>query len=103
MPLVDLRSQATRRTPEQMLAHLRGFNLDLKFSAGIWYFSPANSRFHAKYQSDLTIEQRLEIAAKLAPHGLGGLKAHYPNEVNEDNLDLWRAFTKQTGIRLITV
>ena len=65
MPLADLRPQALRRTPEQMRAHLRSFRLEPRFSAGIWFFSPAASRFHAKYQKDLTIEQRLEIAASL--------------------------------------
>ncbi len=103
MPLVDLRPQATRRTPEQMLAHLRSFELELKFSAGIWYFSPPASRFHARYQPERSIEQRLEIAAGLKDYGLGGLEAHYPNEINENNLDLWRSFTRNTGIRLITV
>ena len=63
MPLADLRPQATRRAPGELLGQLRSFNLDLKFSAGIWYFSPAASRFHAKYSPDLTIEQRLDIAA----------------------------------------
>lgn len=103
MPLVDLRPQATHRTPEQLLAHLKSFQLDLKFSAGIWYFSPPFSRFHAKYQKDLNIEQRLEIAARLKDDGLVGLEAHYPNEVNEQNADLWRKFSRDTGIRLITV
>jgi xylose isomerase len=82
---------------------MRGFQLDLKFSAGIWYFSPAASRFHAKYGPDLTIEQRLDIAAGLAKHGLMGLEAHYPNEVSEANADLWKRFSRDTGIRLITV
>jgi xylose isomerase len=103
MPLTDLRAQATRRADDQVLAHLRGFTLDLKFSAGIWYFSPAASRFHAKYSPDLTIEQRLDVAAGLAKDGLVGLEAHYPNEVSEENLSLWQTFSRQTGIRLITV
>lgn len=103
MPLPDLRSQAVRRTPDQLLAHLKSFELDLRFSAGIWYFSPPHSRFHAKYQPDLTIEARLEAAARLAGEGLVGLEAHYPNEINETNVDLWRSFTRDTGIRLITV
>ena len=103
MPLLDLRSQAQRRSPDDMLAHLRGFNLDLKFSAGIWYFSPPPSRFHERYQPELRIEQRLEIAAKLAPHGLRGIEAHYPNEINESNLDLWKKFSAHSGIRIITV
>ena len=86
-----------------MVEHLGSFELDLKFSAGIWFFTPPFSRFHAKYQPDRSIEQRLDIAAGLSDDGLVGLEAHYPNEVNEDNLDLWKSFTADTGIRLITV
>ncbi len=103
MPLADLRPQAMDRSPEEMIKHLQGFELDLKFSAGIWFFSPFESRFHAKYKEDLDLEARLEIAASLADYGLGGLEAHYPNEVNEDNLEMWQEFTRDTGIRLITV
>ncbi len=103
MPLHDLRAQATRRTRDQLLRHMQAFELDLKFSAGIWFFSPAASRFHARYQPERSIEQRLEIAASLLDYGLRGLEAHYPNEVNEQNVDLWKRFTAQTGIRLITV
>lgn len=103
MPFIDLRKQAVRRSRAEQLAHLASFDLDLKFSAGIWFFSPPYSRFHAKYQDDLPIEARLEIAASLAGDGLAGLEAHYPNEINHENVDLWRAFTRDTGIRLITV
>ena len=39
MGLVDLRSQAARRTPEELLEHMKTFELDLKFSAGIWFFA----------------------------------------------------------------
>jgi xylose isomerase len=103
MALPDLRAQSVRRTPQEMLAHLKAFELDLRFSAGVWYFSPPFSRFHAKYKPDLEIEPRLEIAAGLKNYGLAGLEAHYPNEVNEENLDLWKRFTADTGIKLITV
>jgi xylose isomerase len=103
MTLPDLRNQAQQRDRTALLEHLRSFELDLRFSAGIWFFSPPFSRFHAKYQPDLDIEARLEIAAGLAGAGLGALEAHYPNEISEDNLDLWRAFTRDTGIRVLTV
>lgn len=103
MPLTDLRPQARRRTPEEWLAHMASFELDLKFSAGIWFFSPAGSRFHDKYQSDLFIQERLEIAAGLKPYGLGGLEAHFPNEINEENLALWQRFQNETGIKLVTI
>ena len=103
MPRIDLRDQATRRSPDDLVRHLESFELDLKFSAGIWFFSPPDSRFHGKYKPDLDLEQRLEIAASLADYGLAGMEAHYPNEVNEDNVEVWQSFTRNTGIRLITV
>ena len=103
MPLIDLRDQAARRSPDDLVRHLESFELDLKFSAGVWFFSPPDSRFHAKYKPDLNLEQRLEIAASLADYGLSGMEAHYPNEVNEENLETWLQFTRDTGIRLITV
>ncbi len=103
MGLPDLRPQAMRRSPEELVAHLNGFELDLKFSAGIWYFSPPTSRFHDKYKPDIDIEARLEIAAGLADHGLAGLEAHYPNEINDANLETWKQFSADTGIRIVTV
>ena len=103
MPLPDLRSQAEPYVPEERLDHLRSFELDFKFTAGIWYFTPFDSRFHAKYKPDRSIEERLEMAASLKGDGLVGLEAHYPNEINEENLDLWQDFVDDTGIRIVTV
>ncbi len=103
MPLPDLRSQAKPKTPEERLEHLRNFELDLTFTAGVWYFSPFDSRFHAKYKPEKSIEERLEMAATLKDDGLVGLEAHYPNEINEENLDLWQDFVDDTGIRIVTV
>lgn len=103
MSLPDLRPQARRRTPPQLLEHLQSFELELRFSAGIWFFSPAASRFHEPYGPMLDIEQRLELAARMKRRGLDGLEAHYPSEINERNLDHWRDFCRQSGIRLATV
>ena len=103
MGLVDLRSQATRRTPEELLEHMKTFELDLKFSAGVWFFAKGGIRFHEAYGPPLTIAERLEIAAGLADYGLAGMEAHYPNEINEENLDLWKQFTRDTGIRVVTI
>jgi xylose isomerase len=86
-----------------MLAHLKSFDLELKFSAGVWFFSPANSRFHDRYKPALDIEPRLDIAAGLKSYGLQAMEAHYPNEINEDNLDVWKGFVRDTGVRLLTV
>jgi xylose isomerase len=86
-----------------MAKHLEDFDLDLKFSAGVWFFAPGGGRFHDRYVDDLKMEERLEIAAELADYGLAGLEAHYPNEVNEDNVDLFKDLEKSSGIRLITI
>jgi xylose isomerase len=103
MSLKNIRQQSIRRSSSQLVKHMKSFKLELKFSAGIWYFSPPDSRFHAKYKKDIDIEARLEIAAKLKDYGLEGLEAHYPNEINEDNADIWKKFEKDTGIKLIMV
>ena len=103
MPIFDIRDQAQRRTPEELIAHLKSFELDLKFSAGIWFFAPGGGRFRDRYVAEMTIEERLEIAAEMKDLGLAGLEAHYPNEVNEENLHLYQQLEKDTGIRLITI
>jgi len=103
MALPDLRAQAVRRSSAELLQHMNSFELDLRFTAGIWYFSPFAGRFHARYSATRSIEERLEIAAGLKDYGLVGLEAHYPNEINEANLHLWQQFTRDTGIKLITV
>ena len=103
MPLRDLRAQATRRTPEELVNQLQRFALTPRFSVGIWYFSPMASRFHDKYQSDLSIEARLEKIVGLRASGVVGVEAHYPNEINEENLDLWRTWSRQSGIRVLSI
>ncbi len=103
MAFKDLRGQAKRRTPEELVEHLKSFELDLKFSAGIWYFSPGGGRFHDRYVPEMSIKERLEVAAKLADYGLKGMEAHYPVEIGPDNLDLWRQFIKDTDIRVVLI
>jgi len=101
MPIQDLRPQKERLTPEERVRRLKTFELDLKFSAGVWYFSPGAGRWHDAYVEKMTMEQILETAGTLKQYGLAGVEAHYPNEVNEDNLELFKAFTRDTGIRLL--
>src|SRR6185503_14083962 len=103
MPIIDLRSQSKRRSPDELLAHMKSFELDLKFSAGVWFFSPPNSRFHDKYQPVIDLNARLDIAAKLKDYGLAAMEAHYPNEINEENAGVWKSFVRDTGMRLVTV
>ena len=103
MDKVDHREQTRRRGPEDLVQHLKTFQLRLRFSAGIWYFAPGGGRFHDRYTPALDIPARLEIAARLEGDGLSGMEAHYPNEINENNLPVWKQFVQDTGIRVVTV
>ncbi|MBM3887728.1 MAG: TIM barrel protein [Verrucomicrobia bacterium] len=103
MPLVDHRNQAKVKSGDALIKHLKTFKLEPKFSAGVWFFAPGAIRFHDAYHRPLTIAQRLEIAADLAPHGLKGVEAHYPNEVNEENIHLYKRLEREAGVRLITI
>ncbi len=108
MTLRDTSGQAVRRSPEELIEQLEHFELELKFSAGVWFFFPGGGRFHDAYvekpeDPDEWLEQVFEIAEPLHRYGLRGLEAHYPNEVNEENIDRYVEFGEQTGIRLITI
>jgi len=99
--LTDLRYQKIHRSREEMLEHLRTFELDLGLSVGIWYFAPGGSRFHDRYVPERTIEERLGMAAEMARFGVKGIEAHYPFEANEENLHLYRKLEEEAGIRLM--
>jgi len=103
----DLRAQAKVMNREEVLKQLIEFKLEPKFSAGIWYFSPARSRFHDDYGRTLSIEERLGIVLKMYDEKTIGsdfrIEAHYPNEINEDNVDKYKQVEKETGIKVITV
>ncbi|MFH1380123.1 MAG: TIM barrel protein [bacterium] len=80
---------------------MQSFKLDLKFSVGIWYFTPSGGRFHDSYVQPKSIKDRLKMAEELAEYGITGIEAHYPAEVNFDNLDLYKELEKNSGIKLI--
>ena len=101
MAIADLRPQAERKTPEELIQHLGEFSLDLRFSAGVWFLAPGGGRFHDRYTPDLSMADRLELLGELAEDGLVGVEAHYPTEVNEDNYHLYQKLEKDTGIRLV--
>ena len=103
MPIVDHRAQSTIRTGQALVDHLNSFSLDLQFTAGVWFFAPGGGRFHDAYVEPISMEEKLEKALAMQKYGLVGLEAHYPNEVNEDNIDLFKQFQKDTGIRLVTL
>ena len=105
--MIDLRKQKRHRVGEEMLQHLEKYKLVPKFSAGVWYFFPAGTRFNERYVPQGTMEGVLEKVHGLYNKGAIDknfrLEAHYPNEVNWNNLDMFKDFQKDTGIRLLTV
>lgn len=103
MPITDLSGQKVRRSGEELVRHLESFELDLKFTAGVWFFAPGGGRFHDRYVPDVPMEGRIDMAVELMDQGLVGLEAHYPNEVNDETIELFRAAQDEAGLRLITV
>jgi len=105
--LRDLRGQKELLSQEEILQRLERSTLEPGYSAGVWFFYPPGGRFHAPYVEKGTIEDILGKIGWMKDEGYidssFGIEAHYPNEVNRDNLDLYRDFEKETGIRLITV
>lgn len=104
--LNDLRYQRVNsqfQTPDALLAQLKSFSLDPQFSVGIWYFTPGGGRFHDRYVPEADIPERLEMARELADLGVTGLEAHYPAEINWENVDLYKDFEKDTGIRVVGI
>src|SRR4030042_6603650 len=104
--MLDFRLQKVERTPEEMLHHLNDSKLVPKFSIGVWYFYPGGSRFHEPYVEKGSIEDSLNKIRVMKDSGIinssFGIEAHYPNEVNWDNLDLYFDLERETGIKIIT-
>ena len=102
----DLRPQKKHRTPEETLTHLKSTTLKPQYSAGVWYFYPGGGRFHEAYIDKGTIEDTLNKIAWMHDEGYVdsgfAVEAHFPNEVNRENLHLYKALEKETGIKLIT-
>jgi xylose isomerase len=105
--MIDTRDQTLVRSKEELLSHLKRYRLELKFSAGVWFFYPGPGRFHEPYVKPGTIEDILNKVAWMHDQGLIDssfrLEAHYPNEINWDNLHLYKSLEKEKGIKVIMV
>jgi len=100
---IDLTYQQRIRNRDELLAHMRDFSLQPQFSVGIWYFAPGGGRFHDRYVPEKSIKERLQMAEEMAGIGVTGIEAHYPDEVNFDNLDLYQKLERDCGIKLVGV
>jgi xylose isomerase len=101
--LPDLRYQKIHRSPEELIKHLNEFKLDPKYSVGIWYFAPGGGRFHDRFVPAMSIEERLNILAEMKGMGITGVEAHFPDEINLENIHLYKAMTKETGIKVVGI
>lgn len=100
--MINVIYQFKRRKKEELIEHMNDFNLDLKMSVGIWYFTPGGGRFHEAYIEGKDIPQRLEMAASMAKFGIKAIEAHYPLEVNEENFHLYKKLEEESGIKLLS-
>ena len=99
----DLRYQKNKHSPDEMIKHLSSFKLKPKFSVGIWYFSPGGGRFHDRFVPEMTIEERISLLAEMKDLGIDGVEAHYPNEIKENNVHLYKNLEKETGIKVVGI
>ena len=99
----DLSYQKTKYDKEGLIKHLNEFKLEPKFSLGVWYFAPGGGRFHDRYVPAMTIEERLNLAAEMKDLGFTGLEAHYPAEINNDNIDLYKNLQQETGLQVVGI
>jgi xylose isomerase len=98
----DTSNQNNRFSRQELIKHMSSFDLDLKMSIGIWYFTPGGGRFHEAYVRNKDIPERLEMAASFAKYGIKAIEAHYPSEVNEDNYYLYEKLEEESGIKLLS-
>ncbi|MFX0097962.1 MAG: sugar phosphate isomerase/epimerase family protein [Candidatus Hodarchaeota archaeon] len=101
--LADLRYQKKIRNESDLKKHMKNFKLEPKFSVGIWYFTPGGGRFHDRYVPEASIPERIEMAKDLADLGVTGIEAHFPDEINFDNIDLFKDLEKSAGIKVVGV
>lgn len=106
MVVKDLTHQKVSRSEKESLKHLKQNTLKPKYSAGVWYFYPGASRFHESYIDKGTTEEILNKIAWMYDENYidsnFGVEAHYPNEVNWENIHIYKNLEKETGIKLIT-
>jgi len=103
----DLRGQSKIRSGEELVEQLSEFKLTPKFSIGVWYFFPPGGRFHERYIEQGTMEDVLNIVRTMKDRKIVDssfkLEAHFPNEINWDNIDMFKGFEKETGIGFVNI
>lgn len=100
--LPDLRYQKKHTDPQEALKNLSQ-EFAIQTSVGIWYFTPPGGRFHEPFVPMKSIEERIEMAARMAAKGVKGIEAHYPDEINADNAHLYEELERSTGMKVAAI
>lgn len=75
---------------------------DVKFSVGIWAFTPCGDRFSPQgYREPLTLEEQFELLSKVKE--LDGVILQCPNVVNENNVGKVKQLLKQADLEAAAV
>lgn len=97
MPMSDLRYQKKRRSSTAQIRHAENFSLQPTFITRPWTFNLI------KGTPELTLNQRLNLAKDLAEYGLRGVELVYPYEINEDTVDDYQDFVRDSGLVIKSV
>jgi xylose isomerase len=100
LPAADLRHQKKATSPDAMLANLSDF--ELKFSVGIWFFTPGGGRFHDRFvkaASDPRAHRDGAEMAKLGHRNRGPL----PGRDQRGEHRAAAKLGKEAGIRVVGV
>ena len=74
----------------------------VRFSAGIWAFTPYADRFEPTgYKESKTVPNQIRVAGKV--EDLGGTILQYPTGLNESNIDEIRDALKESGLMVAQV
>lgn len=68
----------------------------IRWSTNLIPFSPCEDRFCSGYRDAYTTEERIKAASKIK--GLQAVELHYPNMVNEENLEAVKKILSDTGL-----
>jgi len=70
---------------------------ELRFSAGIWAFTPCADRFEPRgYKESKTVPDQIRVAGRVKD--LDGIILQYPTGLNESNVDEIRDALKESGL-----
>jgi xylose isomerase len=97
MAMSDLRYQKKRRSSAALIKHAENFSLQPTFITRPWTFNRTQGT------PELTLAQRLNLAKDLAEYGLRGVELVYPYEINENTINDFQNFVRDSSLVIKSV